>query len=84
MKTKQNNILSKGDYIMKKANVVCAVLVILMGMYWIGSLISDFNTVAKDDHHSASDMVTELEQETDEFVDDVAEYCYAYYVEMEQ
>lgn len=69
---------------MKKANLVCAVLVILMGMYWIGSLISDFNTVAKDDHHSTSDMVTELEQETDSFVNDVTEYCNWYYGEMEQ
>lgn len=68
---------------MKRTNVVCAVIIVAMVMVWIGSLVCDYHKVMTNDN-TTTNQVTELEQETDSFVNDVTEYCNWYYGEMEQ
>lgn len=68
---------------MKRTNVVCAVIIVAMVMVWIGSLVCDYHKVMVNDN-TTTNQVTELEQETDSFVNDVTEYCNWYYGEMGQ
>ena len=68
---------------MKRTNVVCAVIIVAMVMVCIGSLVCDYHKVMVNDN-TTTNQVTELEQETDSFVNDVTEYCNWYYGEMEQ